>query len=207
MHPLSPWTARCVSSAFTAFPGPERDLRSRLWQRPSQPAWYRRRYRTQERLEQTTPVLARPWWNEMDYDGLWREQVVRSFLVLHLMIYRQDRRHRCCAHNQLARNLGRLTELGLPLFLASGHQPSASTYCTGSATSTAETATSIGCWNNASSVHRSDTRIVYGISPDSSLKEEVLEHLRRLRGLQAGADRQRCGRSHLQLDVFGEVII
>ena len=41
------------------------------------------RYRTEERLQQT-----RGYWQTlvagMDYEGLWREQVVRSFLVLHL---------------------------------------------------------------------------------------------------------------------------
>ncbi len=47
------------------------------------------RYRTSERMEET-----RRYWldlvEKMNYQGLWRDSVVRSFLVLHLMMYRRS---------------------------------------------------------------------------------------------------------------------
>jgi GH15 family glucan-1,4-alpha-glucosidase len=55
-------------------------------------------------------------------------------------------------------------------------------------------------------LHRRRTQIVYGISPDSSLKEYTLDHLdgyEESRPVRIG----NAAAEHLQLDVFGEVII
>ena len=56
-------------------------------------------YRTRDKLD-----LTQRYWKDlvamMHYEGLWRDQVVRSFLVLHLMIYQRYRRHGRSADHQ-----------------------------------------------------------------------------------------------------------
>ena len=79
------------------------------------------RYRSQEKLR-----LTQRYWQElvagMRYQGLWREQVVRSFLLLHLMMYRGHRRHRRCSDDELARDNWRVAKLGLSLLVAARHE-------------------------------------------------------------------------------------
>ena len=160
-------------------------------------------FRTQERLEQTK----RYWQDlvaEMDYDGLWREQVVRSFLVLHLMMYRRTGAIVAAPTTSLPETLGgsrnwdyrfswlRDTSFTVDILYRLGDVYGGDRY--------------IHWLIEQCNLGQSRTRIVYGISPDSSLKEEVLEHLR-------GYEDSRPVRigngaaSHLQLDVFGEVIL
>ena len=55
-------------------------------------------------------------------------------------------------------------------------------------------------------LHRTRTRIVYGIHPDSSLKEYTLDHLKgyeNSRPVRIG----NAAAEHIQMDVFGEVIL
>ena len=161
------------------------------------------RFRTLERLEQT-----KRYWEDlvaaMDYEGLWREQVVRSFLVLHLMMYRRTGAIVAAPTTSLPETLGgsrnwdyrfswlRDTSFTVDILYRLGDDYGGDRY--------------IQWLIDQCKLRQGRTRIVYGISPHSSLKEEVLEHLR-------GYEDSRPVRigngaaSHLQLDVFGEVIL
>ena len=160
-------------------------------------------YRTEARLEQT-----KRYWQTlvtgMDYDGLWREQVVRSFLVLHLMMYRRTGAIVAAPTTSLPETLGgsrnwdyrfswlRDTSFTVDVLYRLGDVYGGDRY--------------IHWLLEQCQLRDKSTRIVYGISPESSLHEEVLEHLR-------GYEDSRPVRigngaaSHLQLDVFGEVIL
>ena len=161
------------------------------------------RYRTEARLEQT-----KRYWQAlvaaMDYDGLWREQVVRSFLVLHLMMYRRTGAIVAAPTTSLPETLGgsrnwdyrfswlRDTSFTVDILYRLGDVYGGDRY--------------IHWLIEQCQLGRERTQIVYGISPDSSLREEVLEHLRGYEGSRP----VRIGNgaaSHLQLDVFGEVIL
>ncbi len=161
------------------------------------------KFRTKERLEQT-----KRYWQDlvagMNYDGLWREQVVRSFLVLHLMMYRRTGAIVAAPTTSLPETLGgsrnwdyryswlRDTSFTVDILYRLGDVYGGDRY--------------IQWLIEQCQLRQQRTRIVYGISPESSLREEVLEHLR-------GYEDSRPVRigngaaSHLQLDVFGEVIL
>ncbi len=161
------------------------------------------RYRTGERLKQT-----KRYWQDlvaaMDYDGLWRDQVVRSFLVLHLMMYRRTGAIVASPTTSLPETLGgsrnwdyryswlRDTSFTVDILYRLGDAYGGDRY--------------IHWLIEQCQLPHQSTRIVYGISPDSSLEEEVLEHL----GGYEDSRPVRIGNgaaSHLQLDVFGEVIL
>ena len=161
------------------------------------------RYQTVEKLEQT-----KRYWQElvaaMHYDGLWREQVVRSFLLLHLMMYRRTGAIVAAPTTSLPETLGgtrnwdyrfswlRDTSFTMDILYRLGGVYGGDRY--------------IHWLIEQCQFPRHSTRIVYGISPDSSLKEQTLDHLR-------GYEDSRPVRigngaaSHLQMDVFGEVIL
>ena len=189
-----------VSSAFTLSQG--QTAKFVLAYGPSRSATLEP-YRTEAKLEQT----GRYWQAlvaEMDYDGLWREQVVRSFLVLHLMMYRRTGSIVAAPTTSLPETLGgsrnwdyrfswlRDTSFAVDVLYRLGDVYGGDRY--------------IHWLIEQCQLRDKRTRIVYGISPDSSLREEVLEHLR-------GYEDSRPVRigngaaSHLQLDVFGEVIL
>ena len=79
------------------------------------------RYRSQEKLQQT-----QRYWQElvagMNYEGMWREPVVRSFLLLHLMMYRGTGAIVAAPTTSLPETLGGIAKLGLPLLVAARHQ-------------------------------------------------------------------------------------
>ncbi len=161
------------------------------------------RYQTVEKLEQT-----KRYWQElvaaMHYDGLWREQVVRSFLLLHLMMYRRTGAIVAAPTTSLPETLGgtrnwdyrfswlRDTSFTMDILYRLGGVYGGDRY--------------IHWLIEQCQFPRHSTCIVYGISPDSSLKEQTLDHLR-------GYEDSRPVRigngaaSHLQMDVFGEVIL
>lgn len=161
------------------------------------------RYRTEARLEQT-----KRYWQAlvaaMDYYGLWREQVVRSFLVLHLMMYRRTGAIVAAPTTSLPETLGgsrnwdyrfswlRDTSFTVDILYRLGDVYGGDRY--------------IHWLIEQCQLRDTSTRIVYGISPESSLREEVLEHLRGFedsRPVRIGNG----AAAHLQLDVFGEVIL
>ena len=160
------------------------------------------RYRTQEKLQ-----LTRKYWRDlvagMNYGGLWREQVVRSFLVLHLMMYRGTGAIVAAPTTSLPETLGgsrnwdyryswlRDTSFTVDVLYRLGDLYGADHY--------------IHWLLEQCQLNRRRTRILYGITQSSSLEEEILYHL-------SGYEDSRPVRigngaaEHLQLDVFGEVV-
>ena len=139
----------------------------------------------------------------MNYGGLWREQVVRSFLVLHLMMYRGTGAIVAAPTTSLPETLGgsrnwdyryswlRDTSFTVDVLYRLGDMYGADHY--------------IHWLLEQCQLNRRRTRILYGITQSSSLEEEILDHL-------SGYEDSRPVRigngaaEHLQLDVFGEVI-
>ncbi len=161
------------------------------------------RRRTRRKLTQT-----RLYWQglvqRMNYNGLWRDQVVRSFLVLHLMMYPRTGAIVAAPTASLPETLGgsrnwdyryswlRDAAFTVDILYRLGDVYGADRY--------------IHWLLEQCELHRRDIRIVYGISPDSSLEEYTLDHLSGYEGSRP----VRIGNAaagHLQLDVFGEVII
>ena len=161
------------------------------------------RRRTAEKMSET----ARYWKGQvarMGYEGLWRDHVVRSFLVLHLMMYPRTGAIVASPTTSLPETIGgsrnwdyrfswlRDTAFTVDILYRLGDVYGADRY--------------IHWLLEQCQLHRRNTRIVYGISPNSTLKEYTLDHLsgyedsRPVRIGNAAAE-------HLQLDVFGEVII
>ena len=160
-------------------------------------------YRTGEKLEDT-----KRYWQDlvakMEYEGLWREQVVRSFLVLHLMVYRRTGAIVAAPTASLPETIGgsrnwdyryswlRDASFTVDILYRLGDVYGADRY--------------VHWLIEQCQLQIRRTRIVYGISPESSLKEYTLDHLR-------GYENSRPVRignaavDHLQMDVFGEVIL
>ena len=160
-------------------------------------------YRTTEKLRQT-----KTYWETlvglMEYDGLWREQIKRSFLLLHLMIYRRTGAMVAAPTASLPETIGgtrnwdyryswlRDTSFTVDTLYRLGDVYGADRY--------------IHWLLEQCQLRRRKTRIVYGISPNSSLKEYALDHLKgyeNSRPVRIG----NAAANHLQMDVFGEVIL
>ena len=159
-------------------------------------------YRTQDKLQ-----LTQRYWQDlvagMHYEGLWRDQVVRSFLVLHLMIYRGTGAIVAAPTTSLPETIGgsrnwdyrfswlRDTSFAVDILYRLGDVYGADFY--------------IQWLLEQCQLNTRRTRILYGITQESSLEEQVLEHL-------SGYEDSRPVRigngaaEHLQMDVFGEVI-
>lgn len=159
-------------------------------------------YRTREKLD-----LTQRYWKDlvamMHYEGLWRDQVVRSFLVLHLMIYRGTGAIVAAPTTSLPETIGgsrnwdyrfswlRDTSFAVDILYRLGDLYGADFY--------------IQWLLEQCQLNTRRTRILYGITQESSLEEQVLDHL-------SGYEDSRPVRigngaaEHLQMDVFGEVI-
>ena len=162
-----------------------------------------RQRQTDRKLRRT----ARYWRNLVDrmgYEGLWREQVIRSFLVLHLMMYPRTGAIVASPTASLPETIGgsrnwdyryswlRDAAFTVDILYRLGDEYGADRY--------------IHWLIEQCQLQSRRTRIVYGISPDSSLTEYTLDHLRGYedsRPVRIG----NAAAEHLQLDVFGEVII
>ena len=161
------------------------------------------RMRTAVKLDET-----RHYWQElvasMDYQGLWRDAIVRSFLVLHLMMYRRTGAIVAAPTTSLPETIGgtrnwdyrfawlRDSAFTVDILYRLGDAYGADRY--------------IHWLLEQCRLAEGNTSIVYGISRGSSLKEQTLEHLSGYedsRPVRIGNGAAR----HLQLDVFGEVII
>ena len=161
------------------------------------------RFHTAEKLDHT-----RRFWQRlvarMNYDGLWSDAVVRSFLVLHLMMYQGTGAIVAAPTTSLPETLGgsrnwdyryswlRDASFTVDVLYRLGDAYGADRYMR---------------WLlEQCRLHQRRTRIMYGITPNSSLREYTLDHLsgyedsRPVRIGNAASD-------HLQMDVFGEVII
>ena len=160
-------------------------------------------FHTDAKLKQT-----KEYWRNlvagMDYEGLWREQVVRSFLVLHLMMYRRTGAIVAAPTTSLPETIGgtrnwdyrfswlRDTSFTVDILYRLGDVYGADRY--------------IHWLIEQCKLHQKRTQIVYGISAESSLTEQTLDHLRGYedsRPVRIG----NAAASHLQMDVFGEVIL
>ena len=133
------------------------------------------RYRSQEKLR-----LTQRYWQElvagMHYQGLWREQVVRSFLLLHLMMYRGTGAIVAAPTTSLPETIGgsrnwdyryswlRDTSFTVDILYRLGDVYGADHF--------------IQWLLEQCQLSKRRTRIVYGITQTSSLKEQVLDHLR-----------------------------
>ena len=161
------------------------------------------RLRTPLKLRQT-----RNYWQGlvagMNYEGLWRDAVVRSFLVLHLMMYRRTGAIVAAPTTSLPETIGgsrnwdyrfswlRDSAFTVDILYRLGDVYGADRY--------------IHWLLEQCQLTRRKTRILYGITPTSSLREYTLDHLSGFEDsppVRVGNGAAR----HLQLDVFGEVII
>ena len=161
------------------------------------------RYHTWERLDQT-----RRFWQKlvagMNYDGLWRDSVVRSFLVLHLLMYRHTGAIVAAPTTSLPETIGgsrnwdyryswlRDSSFTVDILYRLGDVNEVGQY--------------INWLLEQCKLSRRKTRIVYGVSPNSSLQEHTLDHFQGYEGSRPVRIGNAAAR-HLQLDVFGEVII
>ena len=160
-------------------------------------------YRTEARLEDT-----RRFWEGIvagiRYDGAWSDAVKRSLLVLHLMMYRRTGAIIAAPTTSLPETLGgsrnwdyrfawlRDSSFTVDILYRIGDDGEGDRY--------------IRWLLDQCKLNDRRTRIVYGESPNSSLREQTLDHLEGY----AGSRPVRIGNGaarHLQLDVFGEVIL
>ena len=160
-------------------------------------------YRTAARLDDT-----RMFWQEIvagiRYEGAWTEAVKRSLLVLHLMMYRRTGAIIAAPTTSLPETLGgsrnwdyryawlRDSSFTVDILYRVGDNGGGDRY--------------IDWLLDQCKLNDRKTRIVYGETPNSSLREQTLDHLEGY----AGSRPVRIGNGaarHLQLDVFGEVIL
>ena len=160
-------------------------------------------YRTAARLDDTCM-----FWQEIvagiRYEGAWTEAVKRSLLVLHLMMYRRTGAIIAAPTTSLPETLGgsrnwdyryawlRDSSFTVDILYRVGDNGGGDRY--------------IDWLLDQCKLNDRKTRIVYGETPNSSLREQTLDHLEGY----AGSRPVRIGNGaarHLQLDVFGEVIL
>ena len=160
-------------------------------------------YATRDKLEWT-----RLWWRSLvafiQYDGVWREAVVRSMLALRLMVYRRTGAIVAAPTTSLPETIGggrnwdyrfswlRDASFTVEILYKMGDVDEGAHY--------------IKWLLEQCRLNSRRTQILYGISPESSLKEETLDHL----AGYADSKPVRIGNGaadHIQMDVFGEVIL
>ena len=161
------------------------------------------RYRTDEKMA-TTATYWKGLVSRMHYTGLWRDSVVRSFLALHLMMYRYSGAVVAAPTTSLPETIGgsrnwdyryswlRDASFTVDILYRLGDEYGADRY--------------LNWLLEQCNLHRRKTRILYGISPVSSLREYTLDHLRGYedsRPVRIG----NAAADHVQMDVFGEVIV
>ena len=141
--------------------------------------------------------------DEIDFEGPWKEEVIRSFLVLHLLVYAPTGAIVAAPMTSLPEQIGgvrnwdyryswlRDTAFTLDIMYRLGHMREAHQFMS---------------WLIAqlkSTPGR--TQILYGIDPQSDLDEAVLHHLRGYRNSPPVRIGNKAA-EQIQMDVFGEVI-
>ncbi len=161
-------------------------------------------------LLHTTEKLAstRVYWQglvaRMNYIGLWRDAVVRSFLALHLMMYRNTGAIVAAPTTSLPETIGgtrnwdyryswlRDSSFTVDILYRLGDVYGADRYMK---------------WLlEQCNLTRRKTRILYGVSPNSPLREHRLDHFEGYENSRPVRIGNAAAR-HLQMDVFGEVIL
>ncbi len=161
--------------------------------------------RSAYRLEHTKEMWERIV-TELDWTGMWREEVVRSFLVLHLLMYAPTGAIVAAPTTSLPEAIGgernwdyrycwlRDSAFTLGVLFLVGDLQDARHFLN---------------WlieMSADHVNSGQFQVLYGITEDSDTKEVTLDHLEGYRGSKP----VRIGNGavdQLQLDVFGEVIL
>ena len=160
-------------------------------------------YDSLQKLDRT-----RAYWesivSNIKYDGLWKEELVRSLLVLHLMIYWPTGAIVAAPTTSLPEGIGGTRNWDYRYtWLRDSSFTMDALYRVGDV----EGAARYRRWLlEQCKESNGKTKSVYGISPASSLKEKTLEGLdgyRSSRPVRIGNG----AAGHFQLDVFGEVIL
>ena len=160
-------------------------------------------YRTAKKLEQT-----RKYWESVsarvDYDGMWKDEVLRSFLVLNMLVYEPTGAVVAAPTTSLPESLeGSRNWDYRYAWLRDSSLTMDTLYRLGG---TAQASRYLGWLLNQCRVTNGRTRIVYGVSSNSSMREQSLDHLDGYKGSRPVRIGNGAAR-HLQLDVFGEVIL
>ena len=160
-------------------------------------------YHTSRKLDHT-----RAYWEgiaaDIIYSGEWRKDVVRSFLMLHLLHYEPTGGIVAAPTTSLPEGIGgsrnwdyryawlRDSSFTMDVLCRMGHTERATKY--------------LRWLLHQCKVTNGRARIVYGVSSSSSLKEVRLDHLDGYKGSRPVRIGNGAAR-HLQLDVFGDVIL
>lgn len=160
-------------------------------------------YRTAEKLEHT-----RTYWESVsarvDYDGMWKDEVMRSFLVLQMLIYEPTGAVVAAPTTSLPESLEGSRNWDYRFaWLRDSSLTMETLYRMGG---TAQATDYIRWLLHQCRVTNGRTRIFYGVSSNSSLKEQRLDHMEGYKGSRPVRIGNGAAR-HLQLDVFGEVIL
>ena len=160
-------------------------------------------YRSLEKLRDT-----KRYWrlkvSKINYHGMWKDEVIRSFLALQLMM---DGRTGAIVASPTT---------SLPEFIGGSRNWDYRYSWLRDASFTMDVLCRLGCTEDAERylqwlVYRCEatsrgTRVVYGVSPSSTIKETTLDHLEGYRSSSPVRIGNRAAQ-HFQFDVYGEVIL
>ena len=153
----------------------------------------RSRRRTSTRPTSRLVWTAHHWQHWLDRgefpDHPWRQYLQRSALTLKGLTYAPTGALIAAATTSLPETPQRRAQLGLPLQLDPRLDVHACGRCTRSASTGRPTTSSTS--SPTSPTREEDLQVMYGVGGERDLDEHVLDHLERLRGRAAGADRQR----------------
>ena len=146
------------------------------------------------------------WLAKCTYKGRWREMVHRSALILKLLIFRADRRHRRGRHLPVCRKRSAASATGITATPGFATRRSRCTrFC---ASVSRKKRAQFMSWIEAR-CHEMEAdgslNIMYGIDGRHDLREETLDHLEGYRG----SSPVRIGNGaydQLQLDIYGELM-
>ena len=155
-----------------------------------------RRTATLRRPSTSKPSLehTRDWWTEWasgcEHEGPYRDEVVRSLLLLRALTHLRDRRHRRRRHDLAARERSAASATGTTATSGCGMRRSRSPCCSPTATTTTSTTGATGCCARSRATPAT-CRSCTGSPGERDLDERDHRQPPRLPGRASGADRQR----------------